>query len=65
MAKMSTLDLQALVNSSRTDLLAALSAINLSDERAKAMDYYRRARFLIRCGCFARPIEDPKNGMTP
>jgi hypothetical protein len=40
MAKMSTSDLQALVNSARTDALAAMSAINLSAERAKAMDYY-------------------------
>jgi hypothetical protein len=40
MAKMSTSDLQALVNSSRDDALAAMSAINLSEDRAKAMDYY-------------------------
>jgi hypothetical protein len=40
MAKMSNIDLQALVNSSRDDALAAMSAINLSEDRAKALDYY-------------------------
>jgi hypothetical protein len=40
MAKMFTLDLQALVNSSKTDALAAMSAINLSEERARAIDYF-------------------------
>jgi hypothetical protein len=40
MAKMSLLDLQALCTSAREDALAAMSAINLSEERAKAMDYY-------------------------
>jgi hypothetical protein len=40
MAKMSNLDVQALVNSARSDSLAAMSAINLSEERADAMDYY-------------------------
>ncbi len=37
---MQTRDVQALVNSARTDSLAAMSAINLSEERARAMDYY-------------------------
>jgi hypothetical protein len=37
MAEMSDSDLMALVNSSRADALAAMSAINLSDDRAKAM----------------------------
>ena len=40
MAKMTTDDLQALVDSARYDALAAMSAINLSSERARAMDYY-------------------------
>lgn len=40
MAKMRTDELQALVNSARYDALAAMSAINLSSERARAMDYY-------------------------
>ena len=40
MAKMSTQDVEALVNSARTDSLAAMSAIQLSEERARAMDYY-------------------------
>jgi hypothetical protein len=40
MAKMSTDDIEALVNSARTDALAAMTAMELSDERARAMDYY-------------------------
>ena len=40
MAKMSMMDLQALVNSAKTDALAAMSAAQLSEERARAMDYY-------------------------
>jgi hypothetical protein len=40
MAKMDILDLQALVASSKQDALAAMSAIQLSEERARAMDYY-------------------------
>lgn len=38
--KMSPDEVQALVGSSRGDALAAMTAIQLSEERAKAMDYY-------------------------
>jgi hypothetical protein len=48
MAKMTTLDLQAQVTSSRTDALAAMSAINLSAERAKAMDQGNGSRQWIK-----------------
>ncbi|HEX5509846.1 MAG TPA: hypothetical protein VFX37_15200 [Pseudolabrys sp.] len=40
MAKLSPDQVQALVGSARGDALAAMSAIELSEERAKAMDYY-------------------------
>ena len=40
MAKMSTSDVQALVNSARTDALAAMSAMQLTEARAQAMEYY-------------------------
>jgi hypothetical protein len=40
MAKMSTSDVQALVNSARTDSLAAMSAMQLTEARAQAMEYY-------------------------
>ena len=40
MAKTSAVDLQALVNSSCGDALTAMSAVNLSEERAKAMNHY-------------------------
>jgi len=40
MAKMSMMDLQALINSAKSDALAAMSAAQLSEERARAMDYY-------------------------
>jgi hypothetical protein len=40
MAKMSTSDVQALVNSARTDSLAAMSAMQLTEPRAQAMEYY-------------------------
>lgn len=38
--KMAPADVAALVNSARTDSLAAMSAMELSEERARAMDYY-------------------------
>src|SRR5689334_5158381 len=38
--KMELSDLQALVNQSRASALAAMSAANLMEERAKATEYY-------------------------
>jgi hypothetical protein len=40
MAKMSSLDLQAMLGAQRSDALAAMSAADLAQERAEAMDYY-------------------------
>ncbi|HJP67540.1 MAG TPA: hypothetical protein VJ846_01465 [Sphingomicrobium sp.] len=40
MAKMPTSDLQAMLGAARSDALAAMSAMELSDERSRAMDYY-------------------------
>ncbi|NEU94803.1 hypothetical protein FNJ47_02915 [Bradyrhizobium sp. UFLA 03-164] len=40
MAKMDTLTVQSLVGSQRADALAAMSAAQLAEERARAMDYY-------------------------
>lgn len=40
MGKMSTLDLKAMLASQKSDALAAISAAQLTQERAKAMDYY-------------------------
>jgi hypothetical protein len=39
-SKMPLRDVQAIVNSSRTNALAAMSAMNLSEDRAEALDYY-------------------------
>lgn len=40
MAKMSKRDLQAMLGAQRSDALAAMSAADLAQERADAMDYY-------------------------
>jgi len=40
MAKMSTLDLKAMLAAQKADSLAAMSAAELAQERADAMDYY-------------------------
>jgi hypothetical protein len=40
MVKMSPLDLQAMINGSKSDALAAMSDAQLSEDRADAMDYY-------------------------
>lgn len=40
MAKMSVREVQSMLSSQRADALAAISAADLSEDRAKAMDYY-------------------------
>jgi hypothetical protein len=40
MAKMSSLDLKAMLASERANALAAMTAAELMDDRARAMDYY-------------------------
>lgn len=41
MPKMSNLDLKAMLSNQRADALAAMSAADLAEDRASAMDYYR------------------------